>query len=44
MDDDTHSTMDIRSHEKDFANFIRMVTWGVVIVFVVLIILALADG
>jgi hypothetical protein len=35
--------MDIRAQEKTFAGFIRMVTWGAVIVVLVLIVLALAD-
>jgi hypothetical protein len=36
-------SMDIRAQEKTFAGFIRMVTWGAVIVVLVLIVLALAD-
>jgi Ni,Fe-hydrogenase I cytochrome b subunit len=37
-------TMDIRSHEKTFAAFIRMVTWGGILCIVILIIIALADA
>lgn len=35
--------MDIRAQEKTFAGFIKAITWGSVLVAVVLIILALAD-
>ncbi len=37
-------TMDIRSHEKTFAAFIRMVIWGGMISIAILIIMALADA
>jgi Bacterial aa3 type cytochrome c oxidase subunit IV len=37
-------TMDIRAHEKTFAGFIRMVTWGIILSIVTLIIIALADA
>jgi hypothetical protein len=36
-------SMDIRAQEKTFAAFIKMITWGAVIVALVLIVLALAD-
>ncbi len=37
-------SMDIRAHEKTFAGFIRMVTWGGIISIAILIIMALADA
>ncbi|MCE6950486.1 aa3-type cytochrome c oxidase subunit IV [Cereibacter sphaeroides] len=37
-------TMDITQQEKTFVGFIRMVTWGAVIIFCVLIFLALANA
>ncbi|MEI6097392.1 MAG: aa3-type cytochrome c oxidase subunit IV [Alphaproteobacteria bacterium] len=36
--------MDIRAQEKTFAAFIRMAVWGTAIVFVVLIVAALANA
>ena len=36
-------SMDIRTQEKTFDGFIRMVTWGAGICFAVLIFLALAN-
>ncbi|AXQ94329.1 aa3-type cytochrome c oxidase subunit IV [Cereibacter azotoformans] len=50
MADHTHpahghvpGTMDIREQQKTFAAFIRMVSWGAVIIVAVLIFLALAN-
>lgn len=37
-------SMDIRTQEKTFAGFIRMVTWGSVITIAVLIFMALANA
>jgi hypothetical protein len=39
-----HGTMDVRTQEKTFDGFIRMVTWGVGISIGVLIFLALANS
>jgi Bacterial aa3 type cytochrome c oxidase subunit IV len=37
-------TMDVRTQEKTFAGFVRMVTWGVVISISILIFLALVNS
>lgn len=37
-------SMDIRAHEKTFAGFIKMVTWGAGISIGILIFLALANA
>jgi len=39
-----HGKMDIRDHEKTFAGFIRLATWGAGISIVVLIFLALTNS
>lgn len=39
-----HGTMDVRSQEKVFAGFIRMVTWGAAISIGILIFMALANS
>ncbi|MFE3835900.1 aa3-type cytochrome c oxidase subunit IV [Pseudogemmobacter sonorensis] len=39
-----HGSMDIREHEKTFAGFIKFTTWTTVLIFVVLVILALANA
>ena len=39
-----HGTMDIRAQEKVFATFLRFVSWGIGISFLILIIMALADS
>lgn len=39
-----HGSMDIKTQEKTFAGFIRMVTWGAGIAIGVLIFLALANA
>lgn len=39
-----HGSMDIRDHEKTFAGFIRMVTWGAGISIGILIFMALANS
>ena len=44
MSEHIPGSMDIRTQEKTFNNFIRMVTWGIVITILVLIVLALADA
>ena len=36
--------MDIRAQEKTFDGFIKAITWGSVLVVLVLIVLALADA
>lgn len=43
MSDFKPGSMDIRQQEKTFAGFIRMITWGAVLVAVVLVVLALAN-
>ncbi len=42
--DHKHGSMDIRVQEKTFAGFVRMVTWAVVVIFVVLVFMALANA
>lgn len=37
-------SMDIRAQEKTFAGFIKMVTWGAVLVVVILIVMALSNA
>lgn len=37
-------SMDIRTQEKTFAGFMRVVTWGGVIIIAVLIFMALANA
>ena len=44
MNDHKPGSMDIRTQEKNFASFIRMSTWGVVICIVALIVMALAGA
>lgn len=44
MGEHVPGNMDIRAQEKTFAGFIKMITWGAVVVAVVLVILALADA
>jgi hypothetical protein len=44
MSEHEHGSMDIRAQEKTFAGFVKMVTWGAVLVVVILVILALADA
>ena len=39
-----HGEMDIRAQEKTFAGFIRWVTWGTVVIFIVLVFMALANA
>ncbi|MEZ5798089.1 MAG: aa3-type cytochrome c oxidase subunit IV [Paracoccaceae bacterium] len=39
-----HGSMDIRVQEKTFAGFIHMVSWALVVTFVVLVFLALAGA
>ena len=43
MSDYKLGSMDIRQQEKTFAGFMKMVTWGAVIVVVILIVMALAN-
>jgi hypothetical protein len=43
MSDYKPGSMDIRQQEKTFAGFIKMVTWGAVLVVVILIVMALAN-
>ncbi|RID93087.1 aa3-type cytochrome c oxidase subunit IV [Gemmobacter lutimaris] len=44
MAEHKHGSMDIREHEKTFAGFIRMSTWGAGISICVLIFMALANS
>lgn len=44
MSDYIPGKMDIRTQEKTFAGFMRMVTWGIVVTVLVLIVMALADA
>lgn len=44
MDEHKHGSMDIRTQEKTFAGFMRMVTWGVGIIIVLVIFMALANA
>ena len=44
MSDYETGSMDIRQQEKTFAGFIRMITWGAVLVAVILIVMALSNA
>ena len=44
MSDHVPGSMDIRTQEKTFAGFIRIVSWGIGISVLTLIIMALADA
>lgn len=44
MGEHVPGSMDIRAQEKTFAGFLRFVTWGAVLVVIVLIVMALADA
>jgi hypothetical protein len=44
MAEHKHGSMDIRGHEKTFAGFIRISTWGAIISIAVLIFMALANA
>lgn len=44
MAEHKQGSMDIRTQEKTFHGFIRMVTWGAAISIGILIFLALANG
>ncbi len=44
MGEHVPGSMDIRAQEKTFAGFIKAITWGSVIVALILIIMALADA
>lgn len=37
-------SMDIREQERTFAGFVKMATWGAVLVAVVLVVLALSNA
>ena len=39
-----HGQMDIAEQEKMFAGFVRFATWGVVIIFAALVLLALVNS
>ena len=43
MSDFKPGSMDIRQQEKTFTGFIKMITWGAVLVVVILIVMALAN-
>lgn len=44
MADHKHGEMDIQVQEKVFDGFMKAVTWGVVIILVALVLLALING
>jgi Bacterial aa3 type cytochrome c oxidase subunit IV len=44
MAEHKHGSMDIRGHEKTFAGFIRISTWGAAISIGVLIFMALTNA
>lgn len=44
MAEHKHGSMDIRTHEKTFAGFVKFATWSVVVIIAVLIFLALAGA
>ena len=43
MSDYKPGSMDTRQQENTFAGFIKMITWGAVIVVIILIVMALAN-
>lgn len=44
QDDHSSGSMDVRDHERMFAGFVRMVSWGAGIAIGILILLALANS
>jgi Ni,Fe-hydrogenase I cytochrome b subunit len=44
MAEHKHGDMDVETHEKVFAGFIRMVTWGAGICIAILIFMALVNS
>ncbi|GHC66044.1 aa3-type cytochrome c oxidase subunit IV [Neogemmobacter tilapiae] len=44
MAEHKHGSMDIRDHEKTFAGFLRLVTWGAGISIGIVIFMALANA
>ena len=44
MAEHKQGSMDIKAQEKTFAGFLRMVSWGGVVIVVILIFMALADA
>ena len=44
MDDHKQGSMDIKAQEKTFAGFLRMVTWGGIVIVCVIIFMALANA
>ncbi|MGB4826715.1 MAG: aa3-type cytochrome c oxidase subunit IV [Paracoccaceae bacterium] len=42
--DHQHGSMDIRTQEKTFHGFVRLVSWAVFIIFLILVFMALADA
>lgn len=44
MAEHKHESMDIKVHERTFDGFIRMATWGAIIVIGVLIFMALVNA
>ena len=44
MAEHKQGSMDIKTQEKTFAGFLRMVTWGIVISIGILIFMALANA
>lgn len=44
MDDHKQGSMDIKEQEKTFAGFMRLVSWGAVIIVATLIFMALSNA
>ena len=44
MADHKHGSVSVKTHEKTFAGFVRMVTWAVGIIIAVLIFMALVNA
>lgn len=44
MADHQHGDMNIRDHERTFDGFVRMVTWAVIVILLILVFLALANA
>ncbi len=43
-DHHTHGSMSVRDHEKTFAGFIRLSTWGAALAILVVIFMALSNA
>lgn len=44
MAEHEQGSMDVRAHEKTFAGFVKFMTWAAVVILLVLVFLALANG